>query len=206
MALLRRCSTPALVLVLLFASLHGGRFALAGEDYLQNWIKVKELYVDMADNAQKEGESCDWGTDSSARNSMMKITGKEPAEAVKEGSGKFQMDKLASDKKGKVCSTGMNLFCDLSSVCKTCDGRADLDFCITSVFKIRQNLREDRKSVGSGGGTKETGDGKDNKKEKEGDEAGGDDEVADKSGVVATACGSSCRILIIILGGSSGHF
>jgi len=126
----RRFSVETFVLVLMF-TFYGVKIA-EGAD----WKKVRDLYVDLAHNGRKEGQSCSFMgggllTHSLTVKQMANIAGKEPSELDKEypstsvlgitydASKEYQKD-LDPKYKSLVCAAKSNLVCSPSDKCVSC--------------------------------------------------------------------------------------
>jgi len=153
-----------LLMLVVLLGFQGRKPVIAEENEEQvtaEWKKVKELYVDMADNAMKEGETCDGETASMI--AMSDVAGIEPVELAKKFKGAKAPERyknlLDSKNKDKVCAAGLNLWCDPTrKECKCCD-LVKSAACKDTIAKVVKDRHPDSatglcgKGTSSGGGS-----------------------------------------------------
>jgi len=166
-----RCSVVVLVLIL-HTILRSGSFV---EGTVAEWKQVKDAYLDLAKGGLDEGKECKHDIFSNVLSFMDKVAGKTPEDLDKDApwEGAKEYLKTFNENRKTVCSPAKNLFCneDIFSD-KEINGK-----CIKCTKGNGQ--------LDCGYLEKILENGKEELK------------AGRKSGGVATACGSSCRILLI---------
>jgi len=195
-----RCSTGAVVLILMIA-FHGDKLAFGETATLQDWEEVYRLYAELATNGMGPNQ-----TDGKCKSNMhlekMEILAESTAQGMLDSGKGVQdfKDALGPDQLKQVCAVKKNLVCYVDD-CFSCitQKKRDMErFCDGPVKKILANLGGSEEPS-TGGGTDKTEDktGGKNGTKVDGGSTKDNKTDTDKSGVVGTACGSSCRVLII---------
>jgi len=117
-----------------------------GDGTPEDWTRLRELALDIANNGQKEGESCETRPSNYA---ALKISlfGYDDNAAMAEGYTLADIEKiLTPDKKYISCAAKLNLICsEIHNQCKSCKDESislnDVELCGQRVRDIVEKLK-----------------------------------------------------------------
>jgi len=108
----------------------------------EDWARVKELALDIANNGQKEGENCERKPSNYAAMEIARFTYSDLA-GMAQGNTLADVEKiLGPNTKYVACAAKLNLLCS-GNQCKSCNGiwpYSDLELCNQRVKPIVEKL------------------------------------------------------------------
>jgi len=174
-------SSCVLLMLVIMLAFHGRRLALAAKEVdpavLEKWTKVKQLYADIADTGLLEGETCDFDPDDKYATKLGNVAGQTPEKLESRYEGQVDDYIAAFDpkNKGKFCAVGKNHWCYvMSKTCKCCETLHGTT-CENSVDPVVKDRHPDNQK----GLCQKAS-------------------PASANGNVDTACGPSCRLLLLL--------
>jgi len=118
---------------------------VSGDGSVEDWTKVKEWAVDIANNGRKEGESCDYHPSNVASVKMEDIASLDLNKMSEIFSIVDFQKALDPSKKDIACAVKHNILCSMDEkICKSCVGEGvnpiDVEVCRHRVKTIIEKL------------------------------------------------------------------